>query len=525
MFKPRLVTPLILCLLLAVAGVGAGAARAANFTFTDDFNTLDRSFWLVYNHGGSQGPYSPAYDLAPVSGGILRLPVTVTDHGPELISRPIPITSQSIITASWRIRASYANQYFAGQTGFVLVDYDTDYDPRGQSVPPSRYYDDDAGQVKLQQLAAVYYRNYDYGNYPPPAGGESFGVCAAGSAPASERCLATPAAWNTWVEIKAELDLAAGKLKYWQGGTLMTELPLEPDVDFRQLPYLRLWFSPYGWHTGHELDLDHFSLQVSEKAAVQEADNATFDLQTLVLHVPRLDLSNYGAGCWWLDLQLTTTDFPLNFVLDLDAGLGGLGQRQDGPNGSPAAATLDLDTGILHIPILDLGTDETYRLDLALTTVLDHRYTFTLDLPSGLGGIWVNQENPQPPAPKPETGKTVTLVSPTDTIDQCAYSFARDARESDPNREQYDILVESWCDDRPALCGNFADLGPVDFSKVTTAPAGGYNDNCDYVDPTHVFVSQNRDGSHTVFMITRHVSDNWQGHCRHTIDIQYRQLD
>ena len=146
--------------------------------------------------------------------------------------------------------------------------------------------------------------------------------------------------------------------------------------------------------------------------------------------------------------------------------------------------------------------------------------TFTLDPGRGLGGIGVNQDNPPPAAVK-----TVTLVSPTDAIDRAAYSFARDARETDPNREQYDVLAESWCLPGPALCGNFVDLGRVDFDQVTSFPAAGYVDDCREVDPGHVFISRNRDGSHTVFMITRHVSDNWQGHCRHTIDLKYRRLD
>ncbi len=121
--------------------------------------------------------------------------------------------------------------------------------------------------------------------------------------------------------------------------------------------------------------------------------------------------------------------------------------------------------------------------------------------------------------------RTVTLSSPKDatSIDKCSYSFVNDDFESNPNLENYDILVESWCVDKLPLCGNFADLGVVDIDSVNSYPASGYIEDCtDSWDATHTFVSRNRDGSHTVFKITRHVKLN---NCQHVVDISYRNLD
>ena len=121
--------------------------------------------------------------------------------------------------------------------------------------------------------------------------------------------------------------------------------------------------------------------------------------------------------------------------------------------------------------------------------------------------------------------RTVTLTSPKDSssIDECSYSFVRNAMESNPNLETYDILLESWCVDNAAFCGNFADIGVVDIATVNSYPSSGYINDCtDDWDISHTFISQNRDGSHTVFKITRHAKlDN----CQHVVDISYRNLD
>ncbi len=95
--------------------------------------------------------------------------------------------------------------------------------------------------------------------------------------------------------------------------------------------------------------------------------------------------------------------------------------------------------------------------------------------------------------------------------------------ESNPNLETYDILLESWCVDNAAFCGNFADIGVVDIATVNSYPSSGYIKDCtDDWDISHTFISQNRDGSHTVFKITRHAKlDN----CQHVVDISYRNLD
>ena len=140
---------------------------------------------------------------------------------------------------------------------------------------------------------------------------------------------------------------------------------------------------------------------------------------------------------------------------------------------------------------------------------------FTTATPINIDSVTINDPDPL---------KTITLTSPADSssIANCSYSFVRNAMEPDPNLETYDILLESWCVDDPALCGNFVDLGPVDINTVNSYPSSGYISDCVEVDPSHTFISKNRDGSHTVFNITRHVKPSI---CLHIADISYRNLD
>ncbi len=90
------------------------------------------------------------------------------------------------------------------------------------------------------------------------------------------------------------------------------------------------------------------------KGTPQPAENcATFDIASLKLHIPCLDLG--GTTGYWLDLTLT----PGGLVFT-DFGLGEI-------EVSSECATLNFVTWKLHIPCLDLGAPKTYWLDMVLT--------------------------------------------------------------------------------------------------------------------------------------------------------------
>ena len=254
----------------------------ADFQCATEFDQLDRNFWLVFDHGGHDlSSFPPAYEKATVVNGVLRLPVNETDHGPELITKGIRISPQSVITVEWKARVHYGNEYFAGAVHFALSDYPSFYAQEGNySINPLH-----TSSNQYKALGIVYYRNYVYNNYDPPAGGNSFGLCGY-----NRNCLLSQPVWDQWFTNKVEINLPEGKIKFWQDGNYIGEVPINPSLDFSQTPYLKILFSPYGWWTGHFMELDSFSITVKaitvKDSGSQGECESSFDSATGILNLP-----------------------------------------------------------------------------------------------------------------------------------------------------------------------------------------------------------------------------------------------
>lgn len=243
----------------------AAIVFAFGLSYEDDFSSLNKDFWLVYDHGGySATPNPPAYDKVTIENGILKMPVNETDHGPELITKyGIPITKNSVITASWRAKVHYANEYFAGGVFFRVVDYNTTYPPGTvdyNQSPDSGYY-----------LATVYYRNYFYDveRYGHPYAGNNFGF-----ATWNTKKIVIDPIWDEWFTTKVKIDLPNHQACMWIDDNLSGCLDIN-ETGYEKMfasdnAYLRIHFSPYGWWTGHEMDLDSFRLDIEDNATNPE---------------------------------------------------------------------------------------------------------------------------------------------------------------------------------------------------------------------------------------------------------------
>ncbi len=127
----------------------------------------------------------------------------------------------------------------------------------------------------------------------------------------------------------------------------------------------------------------------------------------------------------------------------------------------------------------------------------------------------------------PQTNKDKEIK--LNSINNFCYSFIREEITARPNLdESYDLLVEPWCTDRPALCGNFIELNIPSFDNITAIPATGYlSDDAGYgdcveVNVNKIYINKNRDGTHTAFEIVSHTKPS---NCEHNINILYRKLD
>ncbi len=341
---------------LVVLLLGSGVSWA-DFNYSTEFNSLDRDFWLIFHHGryGENGPFTQDYSLGSIDNGVLYLPVNTTDEGPELISKSIPIDENSVITVSWRAKVHYANEYFAGGVGFKLVNYTSFYYNNDENIAPYMYIDG-TGNKKNATISTVYLRNYVYHNYDPPVGGNSFGICGGGE------CLTSPSVWDDWFTQKVEINIPQGVVKFWQNDQYIGEVPISKTIDLYETPYLRVWFSPYGWWTGHEMQIDWFRMEITDSTDTDSGNTAagceaTFDLFSNTLHVPCLALNQNSL---WLDLELTQTKPSITLAL-----------KNYGNNDNPAlidsacAASFDLLSNTFHIPCLKLD-GKSYWLDLEI---------------------------------------------------------------------------------------------------------------------------------------------------------------
>ena len=234
------------------------AIFAFGYSYEDDFSSLNQDFWLVFDHGGyHQTPTPPAYNKVSIENGILKMQVNDTDHGPELVNKyGIPITQNSIITASWRAKVHYANEYFAGGVFFNVVDYNTTYPPEAV--------DYDLSPANGIYLARVYYRYYFYNvdGYGHPVAGNNFGFTTW-----DENKIVTDPIWDQWFTTKVKIDFPNHQACMWIDDNLTGCLDINATgydkiFDLNNT-YLKIQFSPYGWYNdGHEMDLDSFKIDV-----------------------------------------------------------------------------------------------------------------------------------------------------------------------------------------------------------------------------------------------------------------------
>lgn len=283
----------------------AAIVFAFGFSYEDDFSSLNKDFWFVYDHGGygGQNGYPPAYDKARIDSGILKLEVNQTDHGPELITKyGIPITKNSVITASWRVKVHYANEYFAGSVFFQVTDYNTTYPP---------------GTVDYNQspaagvfLAGVLYRNYNY-KYAPPDGGNNFGFRTW----SNEKIILDPI-WDEWFTTKVKIDLPNHQACMWLDDNLSGCLDINATgyekMFATDTTYLRIHFSPYGWWTGHEMDLDNFHIDIEENTTNPEPT-------TLVQQIHK-GWNLVGAAMGGDDFSVLFANYPVRAVWKWENG-------------------------------------------------------------------------------------------------------------------------------------------------------------------------------------------------------------
>ncbi len=502
-----------------------------SFNYSTDFNDLDKTFFLIYDHGGySQTPLEEDYSLAKIENGILKLPVTETDHGPEMVTKGIYVDENSVITAEWKVKVHYANEYFSGNVGFYLTPDSTFYNSeKGDEIHPYGYWDDEENKEKFTGIFNVIYHNYFYGNEDSPYYGDEFTVCG------YKNCIDVKPIWDEWFTTKVEINLHTKKAKAWINGNLVGEFNINPDIDLQKLSYLKIHFSPYGWWTGHEMDLDYFKIDVTDSND-NESDNnggdttntsnvcadnscATFNFESLMLNVPCLKINDkiYKLGMKIVEIE---PDLIFNLI-DIDE------INNSSLTSDSNCSTFNFLTMSMNIPCLELD-NELYSIDLKIIGTQPILLKLTgVDNGKCATSEDNNTDNGDINTGDSDTGEVKTITLSTKDVLEIDFVTGNTGTMNNP-LDNFSLWLEPWCTDKPGLCGNFVDIGEVDVnSSNIQIPANGYisdeagYDNCVEVTPGHTFINKNYDGSYTVFKIESHEKPDT---CEHTIEIEYRNL-
>ena len=312
---------------------------------------------------------------------------------------------------------------------------------------------------------------------------------------------------------------------------------MNSEIDLTKLKYLKVHFSPYGWWTGHDMQIDWFKYKI-ETTTENNTDTgnnnsntqgnncqdkgtadqciATFDPNTSTLHIPCLNISFFTIS---LDLKILSV-FP-EVKLKLD-------NYKNIPSVSDSKCAATFNNNILHIPCLQYNNQNLW-IDM---TLLETTPDVILKLTgSGTSNISPNSSETGCLPSDNDTGnigntenKEVTLSTQQGKPFQIVFPTGKTYTEFNKN---YDLSLEPWCTDKPGVCGNFIDLGTIDLNSSINIPKSGYLsdkagfEDCVEVEPGHTFINKNRDGSYTLFKIVNHEKPS---ECDHTLKIEYRNL-
>jgi len=180
--------------------------------------------------------------------GIMKVEITVTDAGGQLISKPIEIDPKKLLIITRRVKLHYANEYFC----FVFY----------------------ISFAEFRQLAYGYgidYMNYAYSNSEvQPAYG--FFIIKAPARAHSRRyqhyvSRRIEPVWDQWFDEKIIYNPATGLVEYFINSKKCMEFNVDPLP--KALSYhIFLTINAEGWWTGHYQHFDDLKIIQSERGDI-----------------------------------------------------------------------------------------------------------------------------------------------------------------------------------------------------------------------------------------------------------------
>lgn len=220
-------------------------ATNVKVSFRDDFETINREFWFV----GEWQTNDPKFSDVKINDGILSLKVEDTDRGPYLLSKPLAIEEDYVISIKRRVKINYANDYFTG--GLALFQTDSaDIRPNTTMA-----WKDSFGDAAV---LVEYVHNYNPDNIRP--GRDIFRVLPPTWEVANSARLIKPI-FDEWFEEKLIYDMRMNRISYIINGEEYHTSGFKLDRD-----YVRFFMHSYGWYTGHNIDIDWIEVEIRDES-------------------------------------------------------------------------------------------------------------------------------------------------------------------------------------------------------------------------------------------------------------------
>ncbi len=212
----------------------------------DEFERVDRDRWFV----GEWQTMRSIPEAAVLTNDVLSLPVRETDRGPFLLSEPIPVGEEDVITIRRRVYVHYANDRFTG--GFAV--FETHEDTLRPVVHDNQNWSSAFGEGVV---LVEYVHNYDESSERP--GRDIFRVLPPTWEIDHNYAVIEPI-FDKWFEEELIIDTRTQTILYRLDGKeyKVTGLPIEA-------PYLRLFTHAYGQRTGHDIKIDWIEIIVENK--------------------------------------------------------------------------------------------------------------------------------------------------------------------------------------------------------------------------------------------------------------------
>ncbi|OAQ20922.1 WSC domain-containing protein [Thermosulfurimonas dismutans] len=230
--------------------IGHGDKPTRNFR--DDFYRFNPINWETYEWKTLRRLNGASL----VYNGILDLLCNRTDQSPFVASKPIPLKEGEVFVLRRRVKAHYANNYFEGGIWFYQTDGSDVRMPKKRAAWLSAF-----GTGLFQ----VTYYNYVYEKpgvrqYVPAKHG--FVLSGANWRQLGNYGVLQPI-WDQWFVEEIVYDPETATVRYRINGQEVTAkaAPL-------RTPFIRFIMHPYGWYTGHEIQVDWIEWSVRPKSLV-----------------------------------------------------------------------------------------------------------------------------------------------------------------------------------------------------------------------------------------------------------------